>query len=721
MLTPQQIESIAAQRGDKVVSAPSPESQSVAADLKSAWKIPDAPTESFNVLGGTVSTDLKGPIGGAIATLRDKVSGQADKLASDWQAAGENIKNNITKFDTHRDLTQYSPETKSSIETGLRDGTIRFEPSDTGGEYIHAAANGKFNEGDSFGSMAKDVLQRLSAAGHIAGTVGAAAWALPNRLLGAFVPDAIKNDYKKTIDFIATKATEDPTWMKAMTTINNLWNGLTPDLKESLGKDLPAAISLLGASKSSTLNPELTVDGLKNAVSSSIPTPPGGTPPASTPPVDINTVKLTPEQVKATIDQASQDLQAGYPKLAESLKQLDTTNITDRASLGETIMEKMGTGAFHSEPGFDSSGNIIDQALTKVVAPPAPAGGAAGVGAGAVDTAAIPKASEGFIPKMVQKVNKLFGQEMPPQVESALKDVSGGTFDTYRKIGEDATASYKNQTPMEYAGTRAQEALDTIQRKLDNIGSTKSSIIEQAGVGDKPVGNIVTKFRQEVLKYATSKTPVAGDVKLLKDINTEAKKLGNNPSAAEVDKFIDYVQDRIYTGKRNLSVPVTDQTTGAIRKITGQLNEGLKSKLPPSYRDLNAKYAQMVETRNELNTKLGMEGEKGGALMKRVFSPSDANTKQLFSEVQKVTGIDLVNEATVARYIMETMGDSRQASMLQQLQLPHMSKAGLLQFALDIANKKYNTPQMILDRARELTNDSQLREAQINKPNQTAK
>lgn len=193
-----------------------------------------------------------------------------------------------------------------------------------------------------------------------------------------------------------------------------------------------------------------------------------------------------------------------------------------------------------------------------------------------------------------------------------------------------------------------------------------------------------------------------GDTKLFNDIATEATKLGDNPTAKQVDNFIDFVQDRIYTGGRDLTVPITDEATGVLRQMTGQLNEALKTQLPESYRGLNSKYADMVGIRNELNTKLGREGEKGGALMKRVFSPSDANTKKLFEDVKALTGVDLVDEATLARFMMEVAGDTRQASMLQQLDLPSPTKAGILNWLAERFAKSFNTPEEKLRRAREL-------------------
>ncbi len=186
----------------------------------------------------------------------------------------------------------------------------------------------------------------------------------------------------------------------------------------------------------------------------------------------------------------------------------------------------------------------------------------------------------------------------------------------------------------------------------------------------------------------------------------QAEKLGNNPTAAQVDKFVDYAQSRIYTGGRDLSLPVTDKVTATIRGITGRLNESLKSKLPESYRTLNSQYSDMVGTRDELNIKLGKEGERAGSLMKRVFSPSDANTKKLFADVKRLTGIDLVNEAVLAKYVMEAYGDARQASLLEQAigKGPSIiSKSGLLTEAYNKAKSVVQNPDANIGKGRRMT------------------
>lgn len=312
--------------------------------------------------------------------------------------------------------------------------------------------------------------------------------------------------------------------------------------------------------------------------------------------------------------------------------------------------------------------------------------------------------------KVAGKVTDVVAKPRLPSVDTVLKQTPRTKFDEYASIAKKAVEDNKNTTPLEHVGMRAQTALDQVQRKLDTIGANKSAIMESAS-GRVPVGNIAVKFRQDLANALKSKTAVEGDTRLLKNIEKEATKLGANPSAAQVDKFVDFVQDSVYTARRDLTVPVTDGTTAMVRQLTGRLNEALKAKLPTGYRTLNQKYADMIDLRNELNLKLGVEGEKGGALMKRVFSPSDAGTKELFAKILKETGIDLTNEATLAKYMMETLGDARQRSMLEALgiQISKPTPSGVFMTGVNKVIDAANSPERQLTRARGLTLDDSLK------------
>jgi hypothetical protein len=414
-------------------------------------------------------------------------------------------------------------------------------------------------------------------------------------------------------------------------------------------------------------------------------------------------------------------IKAVLPQKAEDVTKKAVTSAVQAVAETETaqsVLEKYNSLDERTKRNIDAAlglGSLtLDVALAGVGGKGATmaAKTATQTGARAIETgvSATSKLTTGALEKGGVLAEKFLAKEVTQPVKSALGESSLKTLNTYADIAEKAATSFKNKTPLEFAGDRAQEALDTIQRKLQNIGSTKSQILSSSKVSDKPVGNIVVKFRQDLNKAFADKTLVSGDNSLLDSIQKEAVKLGSNPTAKQVDGFIDFVQEQVYSSGRNLTIPVSDSTTSAIKKTVNSLNRSLKEVLPESYKTQNSMYSKLINIRNELNTKLGLEGEKGGALMKRVFSPSDANTKELFAEVKRLTGVDLVNEATIARYVMEVLGDTRQTNLLKQLALPDLSAPSILEWAKNWVGRKLNTPSAQIERARKMTAPTQIRE-----------
>jgi len=331
---------------------------------------------------------------------------------------------------------------------------------------------------------------------------------------------------------------------------------------------------------------------------------------------------------------------------------------------------------------------------------------------------------------------KIAKKPIPKQVESALKEIDTNTFDKYAQSAIKASESYKNPTPLEIAGQSAKNALDDLNNKISEIGKNKQSITSKIAQQEKSFGNVfnakelvdnsinsikknVNNLGLSVYKDGTiaqtsgkvSKIPMnSKDIASLNEVMTILKRTQENPSFVNIDNAIDAMQEVLYKRKSVGAEPINKSLEGLIKSEVGKLNNSLKEYSKGStyqnYADLSNNYSRLLKLRNELNTKLGKGGERGGSLMKRVFSPSDANTKLLFDEIKKETGIDLVNEATMAKYTMEVAGDARQASLLEELKLPK-SSGDVISKSLDYLwnkmTKNFNTPEKILERARKKT------------------
>lgn len=295
---------------------------------------------------------------------------------------------------------------------------------------------------------------------------------------------------------------------------------------------------------------------------------------------------------------------------------------------------------------------------------------------------------------VVDKIKRIFssskakiGDEIlpiPETVKTTLKRTNSETLAKYINQAKNASIDQKSMTPLELAGDKAMEALNKIQSKLDQYGKFKGNSI--GNFGDKNVGTIATKFRQQIENNLKGKSIIGeGDSSLVKNILEASKKLGNNPTAKQVDSFIDDAQNLLYTSTQNLAIPVSEPTTALLKKYLGELNNSLKSKLPTSYGVYNTKFSNIIELRDSLNKALGFDANKGGSLLKKVFSSTDSGTKKLFEQIAKETGIELTDEAVLAKFAMELFGDSRQASILQQLSIP--TQRGLIEKIISSTGK----------------------------------
>lgn len=265
-------------------------------------------------------------------------------------------------------------------------------------------------------------------------------------------------------------------------------------------------------------------------------------------------------------------------------------------------------------------------------------------------------------------------------------------FDRYVKLAEKAVNDYSQPTPLVVAGNKADEALNILTNKLNKQSLLKKEAL--GSVGEKLV-NGVPKLRQTLRDELRDKVGInliiktdnngkklldvvsatgraskiafdPADNKLIKDVYKILARLGNKPTVMQLDDTVDALQDMLYKRKTLTAIPVNGQVEGTIKSITGRLNKALKKVAGEQYTKANSKFAYFIDTQQKLNKALGQEGVRGGTLMKQLFSPSGEAPRRLFSDIKKLTGIDLVEEATLAKFAMENVGDARQASLLEE-------------------------------------------------------
>lgn len=275
------------------------------------------------------------------------------------------------------------------------------------------------------------------------------------------------------------------------------------------------------------------------------------------------------------------------------------------------------------------------------------------------------------------------------KTKDALSRTTPERFKEITQKARDAMTSDRNRTPLESVGDTVIDALKQVKDRASSVGQAKSQVMEQAKIGYNKVGNIAQKAALGIQKSFSGMKLDPADVKIVDDFKQSLMKLGNNPSLREVDSTIDLLQDKLYKAGRSNAVEVTDRITGKLRTELGKLNSQVKELGGQSYSKLNDEYGDLAETVRELNARLGKEGSSAGSLVKRLFSPSDARTKELFEKLEKLTGQDFFTEARLAKFTMETLGDTRAASLLEQIPT---SAGGLANKALEYVVKKATDP-----------------------------
>ena len=272
------------------------------------------------------------------------------------------------------------------------------------------------------------------------------------------------------------------------------------------------------------------------------------------------------------------------------------------------------------------------------------------------------------------------------KTKTALDRTPKEVFDSFVQKGKAAMADDRIRTPLEEVGDSIIKALDDVKTKAGEIGTKKSGFLK---IPDAFSGNGIKQFKESTAKFLNSRTMAENDKPVIRSIINEFKKLGDTPSKGQVDKFIDYAQEILYAGEKNLVQPTSNKTVAGLKKVISELNENLKSQLPDEYRNLNKEYSELAQFMKEVNTNLGKEGRSAGAFVKRLFSPSDARTKELFDQLQKITGQDFSRDARLAKFVMETLGDTRATSLLEQIPT---SPSGAIGKVIDYTAKKLSDP-----------------------------
>ena len=305
-------------------------------------------------------------------------------------------------------------------------------------------------------------------------------------------------------------------------------------------------------------------------------------------------------------------------------------------------------------------------------------------------------ASTGAVNKIVKDARFALS-DVDPQLETVIKQSDPAEINKYFQQARAHKADASKSTPLELAGSKAEEAFDVLEEAVRKAGDGKRAILADVAdtrvSGDTINGVMSTGIQRMGSKYgvridANGKvTPLAGrtavldatDTGLVTNYFSKLNALGVTPTVKEVDDFVDWAQKQLYKQSKSLSaLDVADKAVVAdLKRVTGDLNGRLKTQVGGGYAEVNARMSSLLDMQDELSRALGADARKGGGLMKRIYSPTSGNTRPLFNQIKEETGIDLFKEAGLAKFSMESVGDANQRNLLKQLDLAIQSSQEL--------------------------------------------
>lgn len=278
-------------------------------------------------------------------------------------------------------------------------------------------------------------------------------------------------------------------------------------------------------------------------------------------------------------------------------------------------------------------------------------------------------------------------------IKTILQRTPTEKFDEAVKVAEEATKNPEAITLFEKAGDAMEEATKQLDSQRKSLIQEKQKLLNKASTGLVPFKDPTRRAILEIRKL--------GDSEEVKRAITVLKGVKNKVDA---DKAIDTIQDMIYSGNRTQVIPQGSTLDKRMRGVIGKYNDELKNSLPAAYRNLNVKASNRIKAIQTLNSALGevVDGvaTRGASLIKQFFSPSGRKAKELFDYIKKNTGVDLAQDATLAKYMMEIFDDPRARSLLQGIP---RSKSGVIDTAIDFVVEKTGVGKGVRDTIRKQT------------------
>lgn len=281
---------------------------------------------------------------------------------------------------------------------------------------------------------------------------------------------------------------------------------------------------------------------------------------------------------------------------------------------------------------------------------------------------------------------QILAPKVDEQVKTVLQNTPTEKFDKVVQIAKESAANAEAPSTFEVVSQSMTDATKQLQSQTKSLTKQKATIIGKAKTG-------LADFTKETGKTILDINRKLKDSKIGQQFIEKLKGVKNKIDA---DKAIDEMQDILYKGNKDMTIPTGSKEDKILRGVLGEYNTTLKSTLPNSYGKINSEISNRLKAINILNRSLGETvngvSTRGAGLVKRFFSPSGTQAKELFKYIKSTTGINLAEDATLAKYVADAFGDTKVKSLLEGLPT---SKSGIIDKTIDFALEKTGVKDVI--------------------------
>lgn len=253
---------------------------------------------------------------------------------------------------------------------------------------------------------------------------------------------------------------------------------------------------------------------------------------------------------------------------------------------------------------------------------------------------------------------------------ATVKNEAAGYVKAAQKYAENPA---RDPSPFMVASKKAEEVLTNIDDELKTLGEQKKTALQMGGDRVvKGVDEVKRDFKRKLSedmglefgRFKESSTLKAreqgggsvtdADRAFLENVWKDLAELDNkNVPARVVDQKVDKLQALIYERKKTATL--SPDVAALIEQTVGTLNGKLKTTLADTkFPSVNDRMSTLIGARKDFEKIAGKEGVKGEAFMRGIIG--NEQKKALANELKNITGVDLVREASLAKFASDMYG-----------------------------------------------------------------